>query len=54
MACRVAMVKAEQDLEAQTSPTVKRGLQRSVERYRGLAERLERARHLVVKSDRRS
>lgn len=44
MACRVAMVQAEHDRDSQVSPTVKRGLQSSVDRYRGLAERLEKAR----------
>jgi hypothetical protein len=54
MACRVAMAQAETDRDAQASPTVRRGLQASVDRYRGLAERLEQARLRDVKSDRRS
>jgi hypothetical protein len=54
MACRVAMVQAERDRDSQTSPTVRAGLQASVDRYRGLAERLDRARPLVAKGDRRS
>lgn len=47
MAARVAMVQAERDRDAQTSPTVRAGLQASVDRYRGLAERLEKARQRV-------
>jgi len=54
MACRLAAVQAEKDRDAQTSPTVRAGLQANVERYRGLAERLERARSLVVGRDRLS
>jgi len=54
MACRVAQVQAEKDRDAQASPTVRRGLQASVDRYRSLAERLERARLSVGKGDRRS
>lgn len=53
MAARIAMVQAEQDRDAQTSPTVRTGLQASVERYRALAERLEKARQCVDVGDRR-
>lgn len=45
MACRMAMVQAEKDRDSQVSPTVKRGLQSSVDRYRDLAARLEGARN---------
>jgi hypothetical protein len=45
MACRVAMVQAERDRDAQSSPTVRAGLDANVKRYRDLAERLERARN---------
>lgn len=44
MACRVAMAQAEKDRDAQCSPSVRASLQRSIDRYRDLAERYERAR----------
>ncbi len=45
MACRVAMVQAERDRDAQSSPTVRNQLDANVRRYRDLAERLDRARN---------
>lgn len=45
MACRVAMVQAERDRDAQSSPTVRTQLDANVRRYRDLAERLDRARN---------
>lgn len=44
MACRLAMVQAEKDRDAQISPTVKQQLQRSVDNFSRLAERFERER----------
>jgi hypothetical protein len=48
IACRVAMVQAEKDRDAQTSPTVRANLDANVQRYRDLAERLDRARGVTA------
>jgi hypothetical protein len=50
MACRVAMVQAEKDRDAQSSPTVRNQLDANVRRYRDLAERLDRARQVTAPS----